>query len=344
MKSPEHTVLIIGVGSIGERHARCFLRTGRATVGIVEPNESIRAAVAERYAIKDAYASLDEALSGELWTTAVICTPAQTHIQIANQCLDTTIPVLIEKPLAIETREAALLMECEHLLPIGVAYVLRAHPALAAMRQAIIDGRFGRPLQLIGTCGQHFPTYRPAYASTYYTQHKTGGGAIQDALTHMFNASEWFVGPITRIAVDARHLVLPDVEVEDTVNALAHHGEVMASYAYNQHQAPNEMFFTVVCERGTVRLEMHNSRWRSQTDPLAEWTDHPYTVDSRDMLFITQAQAWLDTVEGKAPPLCTLGEGYQTLAVNEAALWSASHCSVWRDVSVESTLIKEPVK
>ena len=58
-----------------------------------------------------------------------------------------------------------------------------------AMKQEIDACRFGRIVQVIAVSGQHFPFYRPAYRETYYTDHATGGGAIQDALTHTINAS-----------------------------------------------------------------------------------------------------------------------------------------------------------
>ena len=62
---------------------------------------------------------------------------------------------------------------------------------LAAMREAIHEGRFGRPVQLTLVAGQHFPTYRPTYRDTYYKDRAAGGGAVQDALTHHLNAVEW---------------------------------------------------------------------------------------------------------------------------------------------------------
>ena len=41
------SILVIGVGSIGERHLRCFQATGRAEVSFVEINESLRATIAD---------------------------------------------------------------------------------------------------------------------------------------------------------------------------------------------------------------------------------------------------------------------------------------------------------
>ena len=37
-----HQTLIIGAGSIGERHLRCFLATGRVQAAFVEPRDELR--------------------------------------------------------------------------------------------------------------------------------------------------------------------------------------------------------------------------------------------------------------------------------------------------------------
>ena len=50
-----HHVLVIGAGSIGERHVRCFLATERARVSFAEVNAELRATIAARYATAAAY-------------------------------------------------------------------------------------------------------------------------------------------------------------------------------------------------------------------------------------------------------------------------------------------------
>lgn len=331
-------VLVIGAGSIGARHVRCLLATGRAEVGVCEPVDAVRERVAADHPLCEVYSDIETALAAG-WDSAVIATPAHTHIAIAQRVIGAGVAPLIEKPLAVVDDGVAELI-CEASargLVAGVAYVYRAHPALRAMRQAIASGRFGRPLQLIAVAGQHFPTYRPGYASTYYASHTQGGGAIQDALTHVFNAAEWLVGPITRLTVDAAHLKLAEVDVEDTVHVLARHGEVMASYAMNQHQAPNEMVVTVVCERGTARFELHRHRWRWMTEPDTPWQEEVAALADRDAWFTQQEHAWLDAIEGTAAPLCSLEEGLQTLRVNVAALASAADQGAWKPIAQETT-------
>jgi predicted dehydrogenase len=320
-----HDVLVIGAGSIGERHIRCFGSTGRARVSFVEVREELRNQIAERYPGTKPYASLDAALE-QRFDAALIATPAQMHITQATQLVERGIHVLVEKPLSITTEGVANLIDLVKRKGVvaGVAYVHRANPVLAGMREAIRSGAFGRPVEVVGVSGQHFPTYRPAYAQIYYTKHETGGGAVQDALTHMINAGQWLAGTFDRVVADLAHQVLPNVEVEDTVHVLARQdGNVLASYSLNQHQAPNEMTLTVICERGTVRFESHNNRWRSMEKPGGEWTDRGGAPTDRDTFFIHQANAFLDAVEGKAQPLCSLEEGLATLRVNVGILKSA---------------------
>lgn len=330
--APAHRVLIVGAGSIGERHLRCFGQTGRCEVEFVEINDSLRATIAERYGVRG-YADVDAALA-ENPTAAVIATPAQTHVPLATKLADRGTHLLIEKPLSTSLDGIDRLRSTirERNVIAAVAYVYRCHPSLAAMRRAIADGRFGRPVELVAVCGQHFPTYRPAYRSIYYTDHATGGGAIQDALTHVVNAGEWLVGPIERLVADAAHQVLDGVAVEDTVHLLARQGKILASYSLNQHQAPNETTITVICERGTVRWESHAHRWCWLATPGEPWHDEPLPPLERDTLFIAQANSFLDAVEGRGPLPCSLDEGLQTLSVNLAALASVQ-AGAWKTVA-----------
>lgn len=332
MPQPIHKLLVIGVGSIGERHLRCFLATGRAEAVFVEVNAALRQTIAERYSVPG-FASLDEALATQP-TVAVVAVPAHLHITIATQLAERGLHLLIEKPLGTTTDGIDRLQQIvrERGLIAGVAYVYRSHPLLTAMRTALQDGRFGRPVELIAVSGQHFPTYRPAYRDIYYKDRTTGGGAIQDALTHVINAGEWLLGPVERLVADAAHQVLEGVAVEDTVHLLARHGGVMASYSLNQHQAPNEFTLTIICERGTIRWESHLNRMSWLTAPGTDWQEERIAPLERDTLFVRQADQFLTAIEQRTPPACSLEDGLQTLRVNLAALASADGDG-WQTIS-----------
>ena len=75
-------VLIVGAGSIGERHLRCFAATSRAIVSLCELNSPLRATIAERYGVTASFEDYAAALA-ERPDIVVICTPAQTHVAMS---------------------------------------------------------------------------------------------------------------------------------------------------------------------------------------------------------------------------------------------------------------------
>lgn len=207
------------------------------------------------------------------------------------------------------------------------------------MKRAIASGSLGTPVQLVVVAGQNFPTYRPAYRESYYVSRARGGGAIQDAMTHLVNAGEWLLGPIDRVVADADRKVLASVDVEDVVHFLARHGSALGSYSLNQFQSPNEISITVVCENGTARFEYHRHRWRRMVKPDDLWHDEATIKLERDDLFVWQAESFLNAIERREPPLCSLDEGIQTLRVNLAIIKSLES-EQWQDASRQSATAK----
>ena len=137
-----------------------FIRENR----MVELKDELCQEVAQRYSVKEAFSSLDDALDLS-WDTAVIATPAPSHIPIALRLADAGVSMYIEKPLSttMDGVEKLIGKVKEKGLLAAVAYVYRAHPVLVAMRDALRTGRFGRPVQVVAACGQDFSYYRPAY-------------------------------------------------------------------------------------------------------------------------------------------------------------------------------------
>ena len=209
MAAAKKKVLVVGTGSIGERHTRCILATNRAEVSICEINDNLRKKVADNYNIKNSYADFTLALEAG-HDAIVIATPAHLHIPMAQQAAESGLHLLIEKPLSISLDGIDHLDRTirERKLVAGVAYVLRHIPVISAMKKALDSGRFGRPLHITVIRGQHFPTYRPEYREIYYASHATGGGAIQDGLTHLINFVSWLAGPVERLVADCAHQVL----------------------------------------------------------------------------------------------------------------------------------------
>lgn len=302
---------------------RTFLATGRAWVMACDSRPSVLRLMAERYRVP-VEADWTRALADPRVAAVVVAAPAPLHVEMGRRCLETGRDVLIEKPLALELVGTESLRTARDRRGrfAAVAYVLHFVPALRAARAFIQAGSFGLVRQVAVTTGQHFPQFRPAYRSIYYASRAQGGGAIQDALTHMANLVEWVLGPTSSVYCEAAHQVLEGVEVEDTVNALGRNGPALVSYALNQFQAPNETRWDFHADFGSVRIELHQQRWGVLARGANDWTWHATPVAERDELYISQAHAFLDGCEGRPNALSTLEEGIQTLRFNVSALRS----------------------
>jgi predicted dehydrogenase len=335
MKTP-HTILIIGTGSIGERHLRCLQSTGRCRIAFCEPLDERRRDVATRYGIEEdlTFSSLDEALAPDtLFDAAVVASPAPFHIPMGMQLAERGIHILMEKPLSLSlegVEEFQNLIQ-QNKIVAAVGYTHRAHPAISGLKKKLDSGAFGKALELRVDVGQHLATLRPAYADVYFADPKMGGGAIQDMITHLYSVGDWLLGPINRIVTHARHLALPRVEVEDTVHSLADHNGIMAIYAQNLTQSQNEVFVTVICEKGSIRADYGRKRVSTISEPNGEWRHEPYELDDIDEVYVAQDSAFLDAVEGHGRAFCTIEEAVRTLRVNLASLESAETMT-WQTV------------
>lgn len=331
------SVLIIGCGSIGERHLRCFQLTGRAQVTACDTRPALLAILGQTYQVATA-ADWEQALAQQSFDAVVICTPAHLHVPMARRVLQHGCHVLIEKPLSQSLAGVEELRQARDLAKrhAAVAYVLHVNPLLLQARDFLRSGEFGPVRHVTVTTGQHFPSMRPAhaahYAQTYYRDRKTGGGAIQDALTHLANWMESVVGATDSVLCDCSHQVVPDVTVEDTVNLSARHGDILVNYTLNQFQAPNETTLQFNTATGSVKIEFHRRRWGIFRLGDSKWNWHELPPADRDALFIEQANAFIDQIEGQPARLCTLEAAQQTLRFNLAALASADssarvHCT-----------------
>jgi len=324
---PMQSVLVVGCGSIGERHLRCFQQTGRAAVIGCDPSDALRATIGQHYGVETC-ADYETALAGAV-DAVIICTPPPLHIPMALAALAAGKHVLIEKPLAADLAAVADLLRAHQASDreVSVAYVQQVFPFLQAARAFLHQGTLGPIKHVTFTGGSHFPTGRPAhtvhYSKTYYAHRHTGGGVIQDAITHSANFIESVVGPTDTLYCDCAHQVLPEVTIEDTVNISARHGDILVNYAMNQFQAPSENTLQFHTALGSVKIEYHHQRWGILRLGDPEWTWHEGAVPERDSHFETQAHAFLDQIEGQPARLCSLSAAVQTLRFNLAAIASA---------------------
>ncbi len=125
---------MIGVGHLGQHHARLYASSSDAMlVGVVDHDRDRASAVAEKYGGRVFGDPRDLLKQVDLVTIAV---PTSGHYAVAKICLQAGKHVLIEKPIAVSPMEAQELVELgqRNACTIQVGHSERFNPIMPLMR------------------------------------------------------------------------------------------------------------------------------------------------------------------------------------------------------------------
>lgn len=207
-------VAVLGLGSIGSRHARNLLALGHEVVGFDPRPESDREPWTRARDPRDALASAE---------AAVVATPTSMHAEHAVLALERGLPVLVEKPITVDPLEAdrVVALAAERGLPCGVAMNLRFHPGVLALRDLVSRGRLGEIRFAQVWCGSDLRTWRPGtdYRTSYSARADLGGGIVRDAI-HELDYLTWILGPAASVTAEVAHVSDLEIDVEDIGAAL----------------------------------------------------------------------------------------------------------------------------
>tara|TARA_B100000674_G_scaffold439927_1_gene402503 strand:+ start:3060 stop:4046 length:987 start_codon:yes stop_codon:yes gene_type:complete len=138
---------IIGIGYWGKNYLRILNSLENTNlIAVVEPNSKIKIEKDVRQ-LND----IDELLNEELSIdAAIICTPTNTHYEIAKKLLDNGIHVLVEKPLSTKSSEAEELIQVanQNNLVILVDHTFLYNDAINFAIEKIQDGEIGSLLHI----------------------------------------------------------------------------------------------------------------------------------------------------------------------------------------------------
>jgi UDP-N-acetyl-2-amino-2-deoxyglucuronate dehydrogenase len=212
---------IIGCGMISNWHANAISKIrGARLVGVTDLNEAARLSFASRYGVR-AFDSVEEMLRCEEVDIVSICTPSGLHAQLAVMAANAGMHVIIEKPMALNLKEAdEVIIACEkNKVKMEVISQLRFTDAVSRLKKAVDDGLLGRLVS-----GDVYMKY---YRSQEYydkggwrgTIKMDGGGALINQGIHGIDLLLHIMGPVRSVFANARTLTRK-IEVEDTAAAL----------------------------------------------------------------------------------------------------------------------------
>lgn len=326
-------VLIAGLGSIGQRHARNLRAllgnrvellahrvVGRGQVIADDMTIVPLATVEDTYGITS-YDDLDTALAARP-DAVLVCNPTSLHAATARAALEAGCHVLIEKPLA-DTADAIdplIQLASRQQLVAAVGYQMRCHPALLRARELIRGGAIGPVRSVRAEFGEYLPDAHPYedYRISYAARAALGGGVIL-CYIHEFDYLFWMFGMPVTVSTTGGRLGTLDIDVEDTAvtNLQCCVGGRRVTIEVRQSflQRPPTRTCTIVGDRGTISVDLRGSTLRVD-GAVTETSTYPI---ARNELFLRELRHFLSAVAGQAAPIVTLVEAAHSLRIALAA-------------------------
>ncbi|MGD8753505.1 MAG: Gfo/Idh/MocA family oxidoreductase, partial [Anaerolineales bacterium] len=184
-------------------------------------NRSRAEAFAQKYRVA-AYTELDQLLSNLNVQMASICTPHNTHPDMVIACAQAGVHALVEKPIAINLKEADRALEAatKARIKLGVISQRRFYEPVQRVKKAIEAGKIARPalgtLVVMGWRDEDYYQMDP-WRGKWDTE---GGGVMLTQATHQIDLFQWFMGPIEELYGYWTNINHPYIEVEDTAAAV----------------------------------------------------------------------------------------------------------------------------
>jgi predicted dehydrogenase len=133
---------VIGVGSLGQHHARVYSElTGVRLVGVADADPERARDVAGRHKVA-AFTDYRELLAQV--QAASIAVPTSLHHRVAGDCLEAGVHALVEKPITATVAQAVELVSLARAkgLKLQVGHIERFNPAVRAAAEHIADPKF----------------------------------------------------------------------------------------------------------------------------------------------------------------------------------------------------------
>ena len=142
---------VIGVGSMGRRHARVYAELPETElVAVADTSEANGAWTADQHGGK-AYTDCQEMLAAEKPDLVTVAVPTVLHLDVARTALAAGCHVLVEKPITACVDEAQALIAAAATAnrKLMVGHIVRFDPTVQALKQHIDSGELGRIFQIV---------------------------------------------------------------------------------------------------------------------------------------------------------------------------------------------------
>lgn len=333
----DHRVVIIGYGLAGSVfHAPLIASTpGLKLSGIVSKSDERIAQAQATYPGVEVFADTTALWDSELPDLVVIATPNVAHAPLALEAIARGVAVVVDKPIAISSAEAAQVVEASESAStiLTVFQNRRWDGDFQTARKLIEDGSLGRVARFESRFERWRPKLKGGWRET--VSPAEGGGLLFDLGAHIVDQAVAAFGPITHVYAEVDTTRERATTDDDVFVALTHTNGVRSHLFASATAADIGPRFRILGTKGAYvvhGLDPQEAALRDGQTPRPGWGEvaepewGTLTTDSGSEAIPTIAGAYpsfyaelVTALNGNGPVPVDPWDAVNTLRVIEAA-------------------------
>lgn len=281
----KYRVCVIGAGGIAQAHLRAAQAMPELEIAAVSDTMPERLAqTAHAFAAKP-YTDYQTMIVSEKPDIAVVALPPYLHMEAAVCCANQGVHVLLEKPMAMNTKQCdeIIASAARNRITLMIGHTVHYLPSNRKVKQLIDSEELGK---LVMINDRRYAQYFDHRLDWFFRKEMSGGGILMNLGSHSIDKLQWFTGSkVTRVKASADFAHAPgNIEGAGAVfaeTASGVPGLIFHSGYGGVNQNETELIFT----EGIVKLDYRvmigrNQEWEEQTLE----TNDPYELQFKDMI------------------------------------------------------------
>lgn len=335
-------ILIIGLGSIGQRHLRNIKRIYGAQHQILAYRvRRLQQTFSDDMKIRDGinleeefgitvFTELDKALE-EKPDIVFITNITAKHMDCALKAAKAGCHLFIEKPLSdsLDGIEELIQVVKEKKLVAFIGYQNRYHVCIQQLKQLLDQRAIGRLIYVDSEFSERLSTMHAYedYSTTYMAQSEMGGGAILNLQIHDLDCLQWLFGsPYAVYSMSGTNSKLK-VDVEDYASSIYQvkntDGSFIPLYSHTDFlQFPPVHKIKVVGDEGRIEVDLNDASIIYIKNGVIEM-QFKYKEFSRNDMFVHELKDFFDCIQNGLDSKIDLIQGLEGLKMALAAKLSA---------------------
>jgi len=324
--------LVIGGGSIGERHIFNLKKMGLKKIAILDSDKKRSNHLATKYNIKN-FENIESSMSFNP-DFSLICTWADSHMSLAKFCLKNNSHIFIEKPISNESKGVKeFLKNADYKkLNIAIGYNMRFEKSLNILKKQIQEKKVGETLSIHSQWGNNIKNWiHPDKKGGHYIE-KSGGGVILDD-SHEYDYVQWLMADKIESVYCQTHVTDKSKTENLASMIMKFKGGAIASFVIDFARPRYERFCHVISDNGDIKWNFSRTSQlkQYQTEANSSITTQKLHVKKLhknfsyclNELYESEIKDFLDSIIKHRKPKVTGWDGLDTLNIGLAALRSS---------------------